>query len=134
MHPFRYIFRRVLVYRMSMPRETDPALRALIATTVLVMIPLICAVALIMDLEGLSDRMGNGLGALLVWLVPLIGAVMFVQYRLWVADGRWVKIAAQEPDESPAQRRFRSILIWCYVAVTAAMMPAAGILVHRAQL
>jgi membrane protein required for beta-lactamase induction len=72
------------------------------------------------------------LGAMLVWLIPLVASVAFMQYRLWVADGRWRKIAQENPRESPSLRRFRSILIWCYVGVTAAMVPVVGILLHRA--
>ncbi len=130
MRPLRYIFRRVLLHRMSVPTERDPALAALTATTMLVGVNLAC-IGLFVAARANIPTASWGLMPKLAWIIALVLVVGGVQHRMWVADGRYLIVARDDPAEAPATRRFRSILIWTYVVLSVIAIPLLAILARN---
>ena len=112
--PVRYVFYRILSWKMHDSRETAPVLVAAIATTLLL---LLNAMLIFMTINAALDReilpaakRSSLFGPVAIILI----ASYFAMNSAWVANGRWNRLEA----EFKASGRMLRTLFWCYIVLS----------------
>ena len=129
--PLRYVFYRILSWKLRDPRETTPVLVAGMATALLLFFNFLFAFMVANILMGHrvlpTQRLGNveyvALGALFLMVVSMFNSA-------WVADGKFAELEKEFANGTPAQETVRTVLLWVYVISSAAMPVALAILWH----
>jgi hypothetical protein len=133
MSPFKYMFRRFLRNGIKDPTEAYPQLRALAATSIPIAMNIVVLVHFIAGYHGHSVLHVVGAGQVFVSLAVVLLAVSFIQYRMWVANGRWRSIADEDISESTTTYRICSSLILLYFLATILSAPVLGRIVYNLQ-
>jgi hypothetical protein len=130
--PLRYVFYRILTWKLRDPRETLPVATAAVILLVLLDANFLAPYLLLSHLAGrsttwLSDWPGIGRGGAYVLAgVITLGFARLVTY-VWVDNGRFDQLVQEFQSSSAARLRVRTILFWSYIVLSVAFPIAVAI-------
>jgi len=130
--PIRYVFYRILTWKLRDSREALPVATAAVILLVLLDANFLAPYVLLSHLTGrstawLSDWSGIGRGGAYVLAgVITLGFARFVTY-LWVDNGGFDQLVHEFQSSSAARLRVRTILFWSYIVLSVAFPIAVAI-------
>jgi hypothetical protein len=130
--PIRYVFYRILTWKLRDSREALPVATAAGILLVLLDANLLAPYLLVSHLTGRSTRwlsewpgIGRG-GAYVLAGVMTFGFARLLAY-LWVDAGRFDQLVKEFQSSSAARLRVRTILFWSYIVLSVAFPIAVAI-------
>jgi len=132
--PLRYVFYRILTWKMRDPRETTPVLVAGIGTSVLLFFNCMLAVMVVNALRGRpllpQGRIGNG-----VYLAVALALIVTtgLMNAAWIDKGNFARLSKEFSSQQTEHRRVRTLLFWAYVVLSGATPIVLAIAWHARQ-
>jgi hypothetical protein len=128
--PLRYVFFRVLVWKLRNPREPTPILVASLVTFLLLFFNVVGLTMIINIVMGRRPVLPAFPGGRPAMAVVFLGCAMLAYHTMssaWAQGSGYANLVKEfEPD--PRQDRIRAALFWGYVVVSVALPPLLGVL------
>ena len=120
--PIRYLFYRLLTYKLRDARETTPVLVACLATTGLLLFNLMSATMVVSYLAGRQDLL-PALGRWTLYAAIAVAAWLgYVAMRAaWVDNGNYARLVSEFQTRSQVRETLRAALFWSYLLLTIAL-------------
>ena len=115
--PFRYIFYRIVAYRLSRPRVGSAVLSGSGTITVLLVLNLMTLRIVYGYVTG-RPGFGEPTAVDYVLAVSVLWITWSLASRFWVDNGHWGELVHEFGSEEPGRRRRNLVVIWCYVLVS----------------
>lgn len=119
-NPLKYVFYRILAWKLRDPREPNPTLVAVLATVVLLFFNAGAGTMLINGFRGqplLPDFPGGRIGLSVVVLLAFALGYN-VMTSAWVDKGRFHQLEREFQSVDPWTAKVRNLLFWIYVVVS----------------
>jgi hypothetical protein len=130
--PIRYVFYRIVTWKLKDPQEVLPALTAGVVTFVLLYANLFAPYFLFSHLNGQSTTwlidypgIGRGRAYVVVGLMSL-GFGRLITY-LWIDNGRFAQLQTEFESASVTRQRVRTFLFWSYIILSVAFPIAVAV-------
>lgn len=123
LRPLRYVFFRILSWKLRDPRESTPVLVASLSTIVLLFFNLMVVTMLVNGFTGhpLLPPLRGGPGALSALLVFCFIVGHAAIRTAWIENARYALLRSEfHPGDSRIERR-RTVLFWSYIALSVAL-------------
>ena len=137
--PLRYVFYRILTWKLRDSREALPVATAAVILLVLLDANFLAPYLLLSHLTGhstswLSEWLGIGRGgAYVVAGVITLAFARLITY-LWVDNGRLDQLVKEFQSNSTARLRVRTILFWSYIVISGAFPISVAIFLRSSKL
>jgi hypothetical protein len=129
--PIRYVFYRILMWKLSDARESTPIFVACMATSLLLFCNVLAAFMVANVLGGRDVLPKQRLGNVAYGVVAILLLVSsWLMNSAWVADGRFAKLEKEFMSGTERRERVRIVLFWAYVILSLALPIALAIAWH----
>jgi hypothetical protein len=116
--PIRYVYYRVLMWRLKDGRDRTPTVTASIAVSLLLFLNAMLIGEILLTRAG---RPWPNIHRDLLTYASVSGALVLLHtamYFAWVANGRFEGLRQEFDTPSPGRQKTRSILFWSYVILS----------------
>jgi len=119
--PIRYVYYRILLWKLSDRRENTPVLVAGLATSLLLTLNVMLTFMFINELSGRPPLppLRFGLVAYLAGAIAFAAAAGAMNVA-WVANGGFDKLQQEFRAAAPARESVRTVLFWSYIVLSVA--------------
>ncbi len=125
--PIRYVFYRILTWKLRDARESTPVFVAELLTSMLLLINGLFVFMAVNAFHGRALLPLFKRSSMYAPVTLFFGASCLLMNWLWVENGRWQSIQT----EFQKQNRLPHILFWCYLVVSVAAPIALAIALPR---
>jgi hypothetical protein len=120
--PIRYVFYRILTWKLNDPRESTPVLVATLGTSLLLFTNALLILMLYDDYSGREflpslHRTPRTYGVVAV----LLASLAWPMYSAWVAKGNFAKLQREFETGARSRSSSRTIMFWSYIVLTVAV-------------
>ena len=120
--PIRYVFYRLLVYKLRDPGETTPVFVASLATTTLLLFNVMSATMVVNHVAGRRDllpSLNNWTSYVVVAAIEMLGYLLI--RSSWVDNGNYGRLTTEFRSRGPSGDAMRTVLFWSYLCLTVAL-------------